>query len=72
MHEQKKKAEDAKRIRDCSRKVTRAKDTSHVQDEVEKLMHQDEQELLSMWEGWHWFDNKGGWLEPGTLRQGKT
>ena len=23
-----------------------------------------EQELLSAWEGWHWNDNKGGWLDP--------
>ena len=29
-----------------------------------KLMHHDEQELLSVWEGWHWDDNKGGWLDP--------
>ena len=28
------------------------------------LMHHDEQELLSVWEGWHWDDNKGGWLDP--------
>ena len=27
-------------------------------------MHHDEQELLSMWEGWHWDDNKCGWLDP--------
>ena len=27
-------------------------------------MYQDEQELLSVWEGWHWDDNKGGWLDP--------
>ena len=27
-------------------------------------MHQDEQELFSAWEGWHWDDNKGGWLDP--------
>ena len=25
-----------------------------------KLMHHDEQELLSVWEGCHWDDNKGG------------
>ena len=31
--------------------------------EMEKLMHQDEQELLSVWEGWHWDDNKGGWID---------
>ena len=29
----------------------------------EKLMHHDEQEL-STWEGWHWDDNKGRWLDP--------
>ena len=22
------------------------------------------QELLSVWEGWHWDDNEGGWLDP--------
>ena len=27
---------------------------------MEKLMHHDEQELLSVSEGWHWDDNKGG------------
>ena len=26
-------------------------------------MHHDEQELLSVWEGWLWDDNKGGWLD---------
>ena len=38
--------------------------TSHVQDEMSKLMHHDEQELLSLWERWHWDDNQGGWLDP--------
>ena len=28
-------------------------------------MHHDEQELLSLWEGWHWDDNKGGWFDSG-------
>ena len=28
-----------------------------------KLMHQDEQELLSAWDGWHG-DDKGGWHDP--------
>ena len=27
-------------------------------------MHQDELELLSAWEGWHWDDSKGGWFDP--------
>ena len=40
------------------------KGLSPVEAEMEKLMHQDEQELLSAWEGWHWDDNKGGWLDP--------
>ena len=40
------------------------KGTSHVQDEMEKLMHHDEQELLNLCEGWHWDDHKGGWLDP--------
>ena len=38
--------------------------SSLVEAEMGKLMHQDEQELLSVWEGWHWDDNKGGWLDP--------
>ena len=45
-------------------KTTRTKDLSRVQSEMGKLMHHDEQELLSVWEGWHWDDNKGGWLDP--------
>ena len=34
-----------------------------MQSEMGRLMHHDEQELLSVWEGWHWDDNKGGWLD---------
>ena len=26
-------------------------------------MHQEEQELLSVWEGWHWDDNEDNWLD---------
>ena len=37
---------------------------SRVQNEVGNLMHHDEQELFSVWEGWHWDDNTGGWLDP--------
>ena len=33
-------------------------------DEMVQLVHHDEQGLLSLWEGWHWDDNKGGWLDP--------
>ena len=32
-------------------------------DEMPQLVHHDEQELLCLWEGWHWNDNKGRWLE---------
>ena len=24
----------------------------------------DEQALLNLWQGWHWDDTKGGWLDP--------
>ena len=35
-----------------------------MESEVGELMHQNEQELPSVWEGWYWDDNKGGWLDP--------
>ena len=62
--EQKKKAKDAKRTRGTVHENDKNKGTSHVQDEVWKLMHDDEQELLSLWEGCCWDDNKGGELDP--------
>ena len=43
-----------------SMKMPRNKGLSLVEAKMGKLMHQDEQELLSAWEGWHWDDNKGG------------
>ena len=55
-------AEVAKRIRGVVHKNNKNKRLSHVQSEMEKLMHHDEQEL-SVWEGCHW-DDKGGWLDP--------
>ena len=63
MREHRKKAEDANRI--CSTIHENAENNrlSLVEAEMEKLMHRDEQELLSAWEGWHWDDNKGGWLD---------
>ena len=64
MREQKKEAKDAKKIRGIVHKGDRSKGTSHVQDEMEKLMHHDEHELLRVLGGWHWGDNKGGWLDP--------
>ena len=33
-----------------------------MQDEMGNLMHHDQQELLSLWEGWHWDDNQGAWV----------
>ena len=34
-------------------------------------MHHDDQELLSVWEGWHWDDSKGGWLDPELCAQAR-
>ena len=51
--EQKKNGKDAKMIRGIVPESDKNKGTSHVQDEMEKLMHHEEQELLNMWEGWH-------------------
>ena len=63
MREQK-KAKDAKRICGIVYENDKNKGTSHVQDDVVKLMHHDEKELLSLWEGRHWHEHKGGWLDP--------
>ena len=63
MREQRKRAK-AKRICSIIHENAENKGLSLVEAEMEKLMHQDEQELLSAWEGWHWDDNKGGWLDP--------
>ena len=63
MREQRKRAEDANRICSIIKENAENKGLSLVEAEMEKLMHQDEQELLSVWEGWHWDDNKGGWLD---------
>ena len=49
--EQKRKAEDAKSIRGIVHESDKHKRTGHGQDEIGKLMHHDEQELLSLWEG---------------------
>ena len=68
---QKKKTEDAKRIRGIVRENDKNKGLSHVQNEMGRLMHHDEQELLSVWEGWHRDDNKGGGSIR-VVRQGET
>ena len=49
----------------------KSKASRRVQDKMERLMHQDEQELLSAWNGWHWDDNKGGWLDPELCAKGR-
>ena len=51
------------KIRRIIRKNDKNKDLSHMQSEMGKLTHHDE-ELLGVWEGWHWNDNSGGWLDP--------
>ena len=65
------KVEDAKRICRIVHESDKSKGLSHVQSEMGRLMHHDEQELLSVWEGWHWDDNKGGWLDPELCAQAK-
>ena len=50
----------AKRIRRIVHENDKNEGLSHVQNGMENLMHHDEQELLSVLEGWHWDDNKGG------------
>ena len=57
--EQRRKAKDAKRIRGIVHGNNKNKRMSHLG----KLMHHDEKELLSVWEGWHWDNNKGWWFD---------
>ena len=47
--ERKWKVEDAQRIRRIVHENNKNKALSHVQSEMGKLMHHDEQELLSVW-----------------------
>ena len=63
--EQKRKAEVQRGYAGLLMKMTGTKRTSHVQDEMRKLMHHDEQDLLSLWEGCHWDDIKkaGGLIQ---------
>ena len=69
--DQKKRATDAKRIRGIVHENDKHQGTSHVQDKMYKLMHHDEQELLSLREGWRWDDIKGGWLELKLCAKGR-
>ena len=68
MREQRKRAN---RICSIIHENAENKGLSLVEAEMGKLMHQDEQELLSVWEGWHWDDNKVGGLTRSCVpRQG--
>ena len=49
----------------------KSKRLSRVQNEMGRLVHHDEQELLSVWEGWHWDDNNGGWFDPELCAKGR-
>ena len=62
--EKKREVEDVQRIRRMVHENDKRKRPSHMQNESGRLVHHDEQELLSVWDGWHWDDNKGGWLDP--------
>ena len=62
--EKRKKEKAAKRIRGIVHENDRNMGASLTRDKMEQLLHHDEPELLSLWEGWHWDDNKGGWLDP--------
>ena len=64
MRERRKKAEDANRICSIVHENAENKGLSLVQSEMVRTHAQNEQELLSVWDGWHWDDNKGGWLDP--------
>ena len=43
--------------------MDKSKASRRVQDQMGRLMHHDEQKVLSLREGWHWDDNKGRWLD---------
>ena len=68
--EHQRKVEGAKKIRRIVHENDKNKGLSHVQNEIGRLMHHDEQEL-SVWEGWQWDDNKGGWLDPDLCSQAR-
>ena len=69
--EHQKKVEDAKRICRICHENDKSKSLSHVRNDMGRLMHHDELELLSVWEGWHWDDNKDGWRDPELCAQAR-
>ena len=60
MREQNNEAKDAKSFRSIVHENDKNEGTHLVQDELE-LLHHDEQACLSLKQGWHWDDTKGGW-----------
>ena len=52
--EHQRKMEDAKMIRRIVLGNDKNKGLSHVQNEMGRIVHHDEQEQLSVWEGCHW------------------
>ena len=71
MWEQRKKAKHARRMRGIVHENDKAKRSCQLRVEVGKLTHHDEQALLSLWQGWHWDDTKGGW-QSRRFRRGKS
>ena len=69
--EHQRKVEDAKNMCRIVHENDKNKELSHVQNEMGRLMHHDEQELLSVWEGCHWDDNNGGWLDQELCAQAR-
>ena len=63
MWEPRKKAKDAKRMRGIVHENDKAKRSCQLRVEVGKLTHHGEHALLSLWQGWHWDDTKGGWFD---------
>ena len=48
------------------------KGLSLVEAEMGRLMRQDKEELLSVWEGWNWDDIRRRVARLGAVCQGKT
>ena len=69
--EHQKKVEHAKRLNRTVHENDKSRGLSHVHNDMGRLVHHDEQELLSVWDGWHWDDNKGGWLDPELCAQAR-
>ena len=55
------KVKDLKRIMEISRASKKDRyDRGIGTDELNSLMHEDERHILSLWQGKHWDDAKGG------------